>query len=112
MKFNSNDSKFKYLWSEDNKADYDYEEEEKIKRDKELQLIQPERFKVLGYVNDTSGGLKKKPIMRMSDLYLTNNSRVKRLINRVFDSHINGRSEPQKTHEGNVLISKSTSNAQ
>jgi hypothetical protein len=91
LKFNSNDAKFKYLWGDDNKIDYDYEEEEKNKRDKELQLVEPERFKVLGYASDPGMGFKNKPVMRMSDVYLTNNSKVKRLINRVFDSHINGR---------------------
>ena len=110
LKFSNND-KFKYLQLEDNALEYDYEEDEKAKRDKEMQLYEPPKFKVLGYQKQNNG-LKYLPILKMTDMYNTTNPKVRRLINRVFDRHIYGRSEPQKTHENGVMLSKLTSNAQ
>lgn len=49
------------------------------------------RFKVLGYTRDPQSKIKNKPVLRMSDLYLTTNPKVQRLINRVFDRHIYGK---------------------
>jgi hypothetical protein len=48
---------------------------------------------VLGYVNERGlgGRMKRRPILRMSDLYLTNSAKVRRLINRVFERHVYGR---------------------
>lgn len=112
LKFNGNDTKFKYLWGEESNLDYDYEEQERKKRDKEMQLVEPNRYKVLGYINDPGSKLKNRPVMRMSDLYLPKNARVRRLINKIFEMNIYGKSESQKTHEGGVLISKSASNVQ
>jgi hypothetical protein len=110
LKTGAND-KFKYLWAEDNNLDYDYEEEEKKKRDKEMVLVEPTKFQVLGYNLDNTAVIKKKPVLRMSDVYLTTNPRVRRLIDRVFDRHIYGKSESQKTTDG-ILVSKSSSNYQ
>lgn len=56
-----------------------------------MQLVEPPRFEVLGHREDPASKLKR-PILRMSDLYLTNNPKVRRLINRVFDKHIYGKS--------------------
>ncbi|MCB0370500.1 MAG: hypothetical protein KDD45_14015, partial [Bdellovibrionales bacterium] len=67
---------------------------------------------VLGYNVDEEAQIKRRPVLRMSDVYLTTNPKVKRLINRVFDRHIYGKTEPQKTHDNGVLIAKSTSNYQ
>ncbi len=77
-----------------------------------MQLIEPNRFRVLGYINDPYSKVKNKPILKMSDVYLTSSSKARRIINRVFESHILGKVEPQKTHEAGVIISKSTSNVQ
>lgn len=90
------DARFKYLWAEDNALDYDYEEEEKRKQEKDMQLIEPERFKILGYREDPVTKFRR-PVLKMSDLYLTSNPKVRRLINRVFDRHIYGKTEAQKT---------------
>jgi hypothetical protein len=76
-----------------------------------MQLVEPPRFKVIGYVQDKTSRLRRKPIMRMSDLYLTNNPRVRRIINRIFERQIYGRQEPRKEEEGHVIIAKTTSNA-
>ena len=111
LKHSTND-KFKYLWANDNALDFDYEEEERRKRDKEMELVMPEKYQVLGYNQDEGANIKRKPVLRMSDVYLTNNSKVRRLINRVFERHIYGKNEAQKTHDNGVLISKSTSNYQ
>ena len=48
LKATSSD-KFKYLWANDTAQDFDYEEEERRKRDREMQLIVPEKYQVLGY---------------------------------------------------------------
>lgn len=56
-----------------------------------MQFIEPPRFKVIGYVNDRGSKLRKKPILRMSDLYLSSSPRVRRLINRIFERQIYGR---------------------
>ena len=111
LKATSSD-KFKYLWANDTAQDFDYEEEERRKRDKEMQLIVPEKYQVLGYNIDEGARIKKRPVLRMSDCYLTTNSKVRRLVDRVFDRHIYGKAEAQKTHENGVVISKSTSNHQ
>jgi hypothetical protein len=63
-----------------------------------MEIIEPVRYKVLGYTKDPYSKLKNKPILRMSDLYLSSNPKVRRLINRVFDRHIYGKNESQKTH--------------
>jgi len=46
----------------------------------------------------------------MSDLYLSHNPKIRRLINRVFDRHIYGRTETKK-EEGDVIVSRSACNA-
>ena len=61
-------------------------------------LIEPKKFEVIGYNYDPNSKIKKKPVLRMSDLYRTTNPKVNKLINRVFDRHIYGKSESQKTH--------------
>ena len=48
LKANTGD-KFKYLWANDNAFDYDYEEEERKKRDKEMTLVMPDKFRIIGY---------------------------------------------------------------
>ena len=55
-----------------------------------MELIEPMKFKVLGYTQ-LPGSKIKRPVLRMSDMYLTNNSKVRRLIDRVFDRHIYGK---------------------
>jgi len=54
-------------------------------------LIEPAKFEVLGYNQDSGPNGKRRPVMRMSDAYRTCNPKVRRLINRVFDRHIYGR---------------------
>jgi hypothetical protein len=56
-------------------------------------MYEPPRFKILGYATDRGPGgkLRKRPILKMSDLYLTNSAKVRRLINRVFERHVYGR---------------------
>lgn len=56
-----------------------------------MEIVEPLRFKVLGFKEDPVSRLKK-PILKLSDLYLTSNSRVRKLINRVFDKHVYGKS--------------------
>jgi len=56
-----------------------------------MQFVEPPRFKVIGYINDRGSKLRRKPIMRMSDLYLSNNPRIRRLVNRIFERQIYGR---------------------
>jgi hypothetical protein len=73
-------------------------------------LIEPPRYKVIGYTTEKGSKLKKRPILRMSDLYLSYNPKVRRLVNRVFDRHIYGRAEAKKT-EGEVIMATSASNA-
>jgi hypothetical protein len=108
----NNDAKFKYLWAEgEGVEEIDYEEEEnKRRREKDMQLYEPPRFKVLGYVQDRTGKLKRRPILRMSDLYLTHSPKIRRLINRVFDRHVYGRAEARKS-EGEVITATTASNA-
>jgi hypothetical protein len=84
----NNDAKFKYLWADtDVQEDIDYEDEEnKRRRDRDMQVYEPPRFKVLGYSTERGPGgkLRRRPILRMSDLYLTHSAKVRRLIGRVF----------------------------
>lgn len=75
-------------------------------------LVMPKKFQVIGYNIDEGAQVKKKPVLRMSDAYLTTNHKVRRLMNRVFDRHIYGKHEAQKTYDNGILISKSTSNYQ
>lgn len=56
-----------------------------------MELIEPPRYKVIGWISERGSKLKKRPILRMSDLYLSHNPKIRRLINRVFDRHIYGR---------------------
>ena len=49
-----------------------------------MELVEPCKFQVLGYNEDLGAKIKRRPILRMSDMYLTTNPKVKRLINRVF----------------------------
>ena len=72
-------------------------------------VVKPEKYRVLGY-NIESNGVKR-PILKMSDAYMSSHPRAKKLINRVFDRHIYGKFD-QKTHDNGVLISKQTSNYQ
>jgi len=76
-----------------------------------MQIVEPPRFKIIGYVStDKSSKIKRKPILRMSDLYLSTNSKVKRIINHVFERQIYGRVE-SKRGDGGVIMAKTTSNA-
>ena len=75
-----------------------------------MELVEPPRYKIIGYTTDRGCKLKKRPILRMSDLYLTSNPKIRRLVNRVFDRHIYGRSDSRKG-EGDVIISRTASNA-
>ncbi len=56
-----------------------------------MELVEPPLFKAIGYSTDKGSKLKKRPILRMSDLYLTHNPKVKNLINRIFERFIYGR---------------------
>lgn len=108
----NNDAKFKYLWAEgEGIEEIDYEEEEnKRRRERDMILVEPPRFKILGYANERTGKLKRRPILRMSDLYLTNSPKIRRLINRVFDRHVYGRAEGRRP-EGDVIVATTASNA-
>lgn len=75
-----------------------------------MELVEPPRYKIIGYTTDRGCKLKKRPILKMSDLYLTSNPKIRRLVNRVFDRHIYGRSDNRKG-EGDVIISRTASNA-
>lgn len=46
----------------------------------------------------------------MSDLYLTNSTKVRRLINRVFERHVYGR-EGRRGEGGEVILATTASNA-
>ena len=61
---------------------------------------------MIGWVGE---GAKKRPILRQSDMYLARTPKIRKLIKRVFDRHINGRQE--KKTQGNVVISSVASNA-
>ena len=53
--------------------------------------IKPDKFQVIGYNIDEGAKIKRKPILKMSDMYLSTNPKVRRLIDRVFDRHIYGK---------------------
>lgn len=75
-----------------------------------MELVEPPLFKVIGYTTERGSKLKKKPIIRMSDIYLSHNPKIKRLMSRIFERYIYGRSSNRKTEEG-VIISRQASNA-
>ena len=45
-----------------------------------MELIEPPLFKIIGYTTERGSKLKKKPIIRMSDIYLSHNPKIKRLM--------------------------------
>ena len=71
-----------------------------------MELVEPERFKVIGWVGER---LNRRPVLRQSDMYLAYSLKMRKLIKRVFDRHISGKQE--KKTEGNVVISSVASNA-
>jgi hypothetical protein len=72
--------------------------------------VAPKKFRVLGYRYDPVSKTNL-PIFKMSDVYLTTNPRVQRLIDNVFESRIYGKNLSKKGETG-VQISKATSNVE
>lgn len=70
----------------------------------------PKKFRILGYRFDPKTKLNL-PIFKLSDVYLTTNPRVRRLINKVFEVNIYGKHEERKTEAG-TTESKSALNAE
>lgn len=62
-----------------------------------MELIEPPLYKLIGYTTERGSKLKKRPILRLSDLYLSHNPKIKRLMNRLFERYIYGRNSNKKT---------------
>ena len=71
--------------------DVNYEEDERFRKDKDMELVELPRFKTIGYVKDGFGRGFNKPVFRFGDAYLITNPRVKRILDRVFERSIKGR---------------------
>jgi len=56
--------------------------------------------------------MRRKPILRLSDMYITYNQRIHKLIDKIFERHIyGGRVERKEKGGSNVIVSKIASNA-
>ena len=106
LNLKNSENQFKFLGlDEEGEEEVDYEQDLK-RREREMELVEPERFKVIGWVGER---LNRRPVLRQSDMYLAYSLKMRKLIKRVFDRHISGKQE--KKTEGNVVISSVASNA-
>jgi hypothetical protein len=76
-----------------------------------MELVEAPRFKIIGNCPDKASKLRRKPILRMTDLYIAHNPRMRRIINHIFEIEIAGGKKEVRKEESNVIIAKTASNA-